>query len=49
LDNNHPYDSAQEAYRHIFDRVNKIGMWKKNPWVWVLDFDVRVGEDDEEE
>ena len=32
------YDTPIEAYAELIDRINKEGIWEKNPWVWVYDF-----------
>lgn len=32
------YNTPIEAYAELIDRINKEGIWEKNPWVWVYDF-----------
>ena len=34
------YDTPIEAYAELIDRINKEGIWEKNPWVWVYDFNL---------
>ena len=32
------YDTPIEAYAELIDRINKEGIWERNPYVWVYDF-----------
>ena len=34
------YDTAKEAYAALIDRVCGKGVWAKNPWVWVFNFEL---------
>ena len=34
------YKSPQEAYADLMDKINGIGTWESNPYVWVYDFEL---------
>lgn len=34
------YDSPQDAYASLIDKVGKKGDWERNPYVWVYDFEL---------
>lgn len=31
-------DAAVDPFRRIWEEINGIGSWHKNPWVWVVEF-----------
>ena len=34
------YDTPQEAFAHLFDKVSGKGTWERNPYVFVYDFEL---------
>lgn len=34
----YPPEMAALAYRDLWDSINGVGAWDKNPWCWVLEF-----------
>lgn len=38
-----PAYTAGESYRSLWDKLNGVGAWDANPWVWVVSFKVKGG------
>lgn len=34
------YNTAREAFADLIDKVSGRGTWKKNPWVFIYEFDL---------
>lgn len=34
------FDTPQEAYASLFNKIDKKGVWEQNPWVWVYEFEL---------
>jgi len=37
-DKKHWYPSARKSFHALWDRINELGRWASNPWVWVIEF-----------
>jgi hypothetical protein len=34
------YNTPQEAYAFLFNKIHGKGTWEQNPFVWVYDFEL---------